>query len=167
MTAGKNSHCGYCGARFDLDAPFPRRCGECANSTYQNPLPVSVVLVPVGGEGLLLVRRAIPPCAGALALPGGFIGVGESWQEAGAREVGEETGVHVDPAEIRLFDTCSAPDGTLLIFGIAETPREEMDLPAFVPNHETSEIVIARAPLELAFALHTQTAERFWRERAR
>src|SRR6476659_9743246 len=51
--------------------------------SWANPLPVSVVLVPVDG-GLLLVRRAIPP-VGQLALPGGYINLGESWEEAGAR----------------------------------------------------------------------------------
>lgn len=167
MITGKNSHCSYCGEPFaDADGPWPRQCSRCDNRSYLNPLPVSVVLLPVGGDGLLLIRRAIPPREGMLALPGGFIGVGESWQEAGAREVREETGIVIDPAQIRLFDARSAPDGTVLIFGIAEPGLFEAHLPAFVPNHETSEMVIARGPVELAFPLHTETAERFWRERA-
>ncbi len=166
MTTRKNSHCSYCGEPF-ADAPWPRQCSRCGNRSYLNPLPVSVVLLPVGDDGLLLIRRAIAPREGMLALPGGFIGVGESWQEAGAREVREETGITVDAAAVRLFDVRSAPDGTVLIFGIAEPVRAEADLPEFVANHETSEMVVAREPVELAFPLHTQTAERFWRERAR
>lgn len=166
MPAEKNSHCSYCGEPF-ADATWPRQCSRCGNRSYLNPLPVSVILLPVGDNGLLLIRRSIPPQEGALALPGGFIGVGESWQEAGAREVREETGIALDPAEVRLFDVRSAPDGTVLIFGIAEPGRIEADLPVFVANHETSEMLIAREPMELAFPLHTQVAERFWRERTR
>ncbi|MBC8076948.1 MAG: NUDIX hydrolase, partial [Chloroflexales bacterium] len=67
--AQKNAHCSYCGAPFAAAAPWPRRCAACGNTSYLNPLPVAVVLVPVGG-GVLLVRRAIPPQQGTLALPG-------------------------------------------------------------------------------------------------
>ena len=79
----KNSHCSYCGARFAEDGPWPRRCAACANVSYLNPLPVAVLLQPVD-DGLLVIRRAIAP-VGRLALPGGFIDVGESWQAAAAR----------------------------------------------------------------------------------
>jgi 8-oxo-dGTP pyrophosphatase MutT (NUDIX family) len=40
-----------------------------------------------------VVRRAIPPARDTLALPGGFIDYGESWQNAAARELREETGI--------------------------------------------------------------------------
>jgi ADP-ribose pyrophosphatase YjhB (NUDIX family) len=122
--------------------------------TWVNPLPVSVVLLPVD-DGLLLVRRAIPPI-GVLAFPGGYINLGESWEEAGARELFEETGITIDPGELTHFQTRSAPrpDTLLIVFGLAR-PRRAAELPAFVPNEEVSELVIGRAPAELAFNLHT------------
>ena len=160
----KNSHCSYCGAPFRVEQRetlLPRRCGSCDNVTYFNPLPVAVVLVPVD-DGLLLVRRAIPPQIGRLALPGGFIDMGETWQQAGAREVGEETGLTLDPDELRLYATLSAEEqGMLLVFGLAQQ-RGRNDLPDFIPNSETSEIVVASSPVELAFPLHNQVAQRFW-----
>ena len=61
-----------------------------------------------GGWGLLVVRRGITPGLGELALPGGYIGMGETWQEAGAREVWEETGLRLDPAEIEDFTALTA-----------------------------------------------------------
>jgi ADP-ribose pyrophosphatase YjhB (NUDIX family) len=130
----KDSHCSYCGHTFSADQPWPRRCGQCGSTSYRNPLPVAVVLVPVG-DGLLVVRRSIPPQQGELALPGGFITTGESWQEAGAREVSEETGLTIDPADVHLFDVHSAPDGTVLIFGLV-LPRTAEEMPPFAPNSE-------------------------------
>ena len=158
----KNSHCSYCGTVFPKDAPWPRRCAHCRNVTYSNPLPVSVVLLPVDGDGLL-VRRTQEPSAGKWSLPGGFIETGESWQAAGARELFEETGYTIDPASVRLFDTVSAPGGTLLTFGLA-LPQSSEALPKFRPSNETSESMIAQEPMELAFSTHTETLARYWKE---
>ncbi len=62
--------------------------------SFLNPLPVAVMLVPAAG-GLVVIRRGIEPAKGLLALPGGYINLGESWQQAAARELFEETGIRV------------------------------------------------------------------------
>ena len=163
VTYHKNSHCSYCGTPFAADASYPRRCVQCGKTTYSNPLPVSVVLLPIDDCGLLLVKRVQEPAAGKWGLPGGFIETGETWQEAGAREVFEETGFSVDPATIQLFDTRSAPDDTLLIFGLAPAQSSTI-LPSFKPSSETSAVMTAEGPRELAFSTHTETANRYWKE---
>ncbi|HEX2914584.1 MAG TPA: NUDIX domain-containing protein [Chloroflexia bacterium] len=159
----KNSHCSYCGTPFAEEQPWPRRCAFCGNTTYRNPLPVAVLLLPVD-EGLLVVRRTINPGKGMLGLPGGFINLGESWQAAAARELFEETGITVDPGEVREFRVHSAPDGTLLVFGLA-LPRSETDLPPFVPSDEASERVILTAPAPLAFSTHTQVVQEYFEQK--
>ena len=85
----RNSHCSFCGERFAPDSLWPRECAGCGNKSYQNPLPVVVVLVPAG-EGIVGVRRNIEPREGTVTLPGGFLDLGESWQEGGRREVLED-----------------------------------------------------------------------------
>ena len=163
--AKKNTHCSYCGAKFGEDQAWPRTCSVCQATSYLNPLPVAVVLLPVE-DGLLTIRRGIPPHVGELALPGGYVNLGESWQEAGARELFEETGITVDPAGIHTFTVRSAPDGTVLIFGQAEAVASAAALPAFKGTEETTERVILRAPAPLAFPLHTQAADAWFQRRS-
>jgi NADH pyrophosphatase NudC (nudix superfamily) len=100
MSYQKNSHCSYCGNAFAADQPWPRRCAQCGNMTFRNPLPVAVVIQPVD-DGVLTVRRTIQPRSGWLALPGGYIEFGESWQAAGARELWEEAGIEIGSSSLR------------------------------------------------------------------
>jgi 8-oxo-dGTP pyrophosphatase MutT (NUDIX family) len=154
------AHCTFCGARFPPGRPWPRRCGACGETSYLNPKPVAVAVQPVGA-GLLVVRRGIPPARDLLALPGGYIDVGETWQEAAVRELAEETGFRADPAAVRLFDTVSAPDGTLLVFGLLPGIAE---LPELVANEETLGLEVLSGPGQLGFDLHTQVADRWFAE---
>lgn len=161
-TYKRNSHCSFCGTALPISPSFPKKCSHCENTTYLNPLPVAVALVPVDG-GLLVVRRNIEPKKGMLALPGGFIDIGESWQAAAVREVYEETGMQLDTATVSLFDTLSAPDGTVLVFGLF-APATPLKLPSFEANHETQEICVIQADVaELAFPLHTIVMKKYFK----
>jgi ADP-ribose pyrophosphatase YjhB (NUDIX family) len=154
----KDTFCSFCGTRQDTER-YPKQCPACRSVTYLNPLPVAVVLLPVD-DGLLVIRRNIPPVIGRLALPGGFIEVGETWQTAARRELFEETGVEITSDEIKLFDVKSAPDGTVLIFGLAQKrTRSEIK---FTENDETQEVIFIDRPVELAFPLHTEVVRDFF-----
>jgi ADP-ribose pyrophosphatase YjhB (NUDIX family) len=160
----RNSHCSFCGQPFPAGAGWPRTCARCGQISYRNPVPVTVVLIPVEAEppGVLVVRRAIEPGRGRWALPGGFVNVGETWQAAGVREVLEETGLVLDPAELRVYAVHSTPRpaDNVLIFALAR-PRAAADLPPFTPNEEVSELAVLQTPQELAFSLHTQVLESY------
>jgi ADP-ribose pyrophosphatase YjhB (NUDIX family) len=167
MTARKkHAHCCYCGAPFAEGAAWPRRCTRCGSVSYLNPIPVGVVLLPVD-DGVLCVRRTIEPRKGELALPGGFLDAGETWQEGCARELLEETGVVIRPADVSLFAAHSVPrEGLLLLFGVTAA-RRSADLSAFVANEEASEMVVVPGPVELAFPLHTLVLKDFFDRRRR
>ncbi|NWJ48200.1 MAG: NUDIX domain-containing protein [Chloroflexi bacterium] len=156
----KNSYCSWCGAKFEDALPFPRKCAVCGHATFLNPIPVAVTLLPID-SGLLVVRRGIEPKKGLWALPGGFIDLGESWQQAAARELLEETGVTVDSAELENFKVLSAPDGTVLIFALAKL-RTLADLPPFRLSAESTEIKILEKPEPLAFSLHEQVMNEYF-----
>ena len=155
------AHCTFCGARFTPGRRWPRRCGACGETSYLNPKPVAVVLQPVG-DGLLVIRRGIPPAGDRLALPGGYIDNGETWEAAAVRELSEETGLTAEESAVRLYDTISAPDGTLLVFGLLPPISS---LPEFVPNSETLGWAVLSEPTPLGFDLHTRVADRWFRSR--
>ncbi|MET7338728.1 NUDIX domain-containing protein [Nonomuraea sp. NPDC005650] len=158
--ATRNSHCSYCGTPYLPDQDWPRTCTACGNTSYLNPLPVAVMVLPVD-ESLLVIRRDIEPHRGGLALPGGFIDMGESWQRAAARELREETGIAVEAGDVRLFDVLSAPDGTVLIFALG--PRtSSADLPPVTATAETTEWLLIDRPQELAFPLHTRIVTKYF-----
>jgi ADP-ribose pyrophosphatase YjhB (NUDIX family) len=158
----KDFHCSFCGNRFEHDAPWPRRCLACGNSTYRNPLPVAVVLLPMEG-GVVVIRRNTEPRKGTLTLPGGYIDYGESWQEGAQRELLEETGIEIDRNDLSLYDVQNGLDHTLVIVGLAR----EIPLNRLKPftSKETQEVTIIDRPIELGFPLHTEVVKRFFTEK--
>jgi hypothetical protein len=69
--------------------------------------------------------------------------------------------VRADEGDVRLFDTVSAPDGTLLVFGLLPAVTGAA-LPASAPTAETSGWEVIDGPAELAFDLHSRMVERYF-----
>ena len=61
---------------------------------------VGVGAVIVNDGRVLLVQRGTEPALGRWSIPGGLIEVGEALTAAVVREVGEETGLEVEPVEL-------------------------------------------------------------------
>lgn len=94
--------CTQCGAAH-LRASSAQEfiCPSCGFRHFINPIAaVAVILANADGE-VLLIRRARDPGRGLLGLPGGFVDVGETAEEALRREIEEE--VHLRVSELTYF----------------------------------------------------------------
>lgn len=170
----RDTYCSHCGASFGGVTTYPRTCAKCGTTLWANPIPVSVVLVPVkkgGAEGLLCARRSIEPKKGLLALTGGFLEEHETWQQGGAREVREETQVLVEPASLTAFwFTSTQPKpNRVLLFSLAPALEAATALRPFQPPNETSERGLVFGPEGLdalfAFDLHVEAMRRYFSSR--
>jgi len=89
--------CPYCGSPLERRRTHEGRerayCPRCERWIYENPVPAVAALVYRPGQGVLLVRRGVPPKEGEWALPSGFLELDESPEEAVLRELAEETGL--------------------------------------------------------------------------
>ncbi len=71
-------------------------------------LTVDAVILINNKKDLVLIHRKNPPFQGELALPGGFVDIGETVEEACIREVYEETNINVKL--VKLIGVFSEPN---------------------------------------------------------
>ena len=101
---------------------------------YKNPVPAVDLIIEIEGKGLVLIERLNPPPG--WALPGGFVEVGESLEQAAVREAKEETCLDVEL--LGQFHTYSDPNrdprmhciSTVFVARATGTPRAEDDAKA-------------------------------------
>jgi len=90
------NHCPICGNTLieadDGQSPRPH-CPPCGRFYYSNPAPAACCFLTNDAGELMMVQRAIEPRKGLWTLPGGFVELGETTEEAALRELHEETGL--------------------------------------------------------------------------
>ncbi|MDK2825807.1 MAG: 8-oxo-dGTP diphosphatase [Methanolobus sp.] len=72
-----------------------------------NTPKLTVDAVIIFNEKIVLIQRKNPPFQGKFALPGGFVDIGETTEEAVVREVLEETGLTIEI--VKLLGVYSEP----------------------------------------------------------
>jgi 8-oxo-dGTP diphosphatase len=140
-------------------------CPACGYVHYRNPVPAAGVIL-TRDAGVLLVKRAYAPRAGAWCLPAGFMEYGETPEHCAVRELREETGI-----EARLT-------GLLGVYAGMDDPRVRAVLILYTAERVGGRLApgddavaakfhpLGRLPKAIAFAAHRHALEEFRRANA-
>ncbi|WP_029904785.1 NUDIX domain-containing protein [Prevotella sp. 10(H)] len=89
--------CPKCGSDRFVENNFKsKKCEDCGFVYYFNSCSSTIAIIINDNKELLVATRAHEPVKGTLDLPGGFVDMEETGEEAVAREVLEETGLKVE-----------------------------------------------------------------------
>lgn len=93
-------YCPVCGSEHFVENNFKsKKCELCGFVYYFNSSAATAIFITNRVGELLVVRRAKEPAKGSFDLPGGFVDMYETAEEAIIREVKEETGLQVSAPE--------------------------------------------------------------------
>lgn len=179
MKMEPHSHCHQCGTpyvREYAEQEWPKRCPNCSNLQFVNPIPIGVLLQTVtDGEriGILTPVRGHAPMIDHPGGTGGFQEItDQSSEHAGAREKWEEVGRSLghemdDPDDLELL--CSRATGPFipgrrqnLVFSVNPKPVAISAYDAFIPDAETKAIHVSWKPEVLAFPSHTYALAKYF-----
>jgi 8-oxo-dGTP diphosphatase len=132
-------YCPRCGAEATVSYPRSIHCPTCGYGAYYNPKPVACAIPATQHDELILMRRGFQPQRGQWSMPGGFVDLGETVEQAAIREVHEEMDLEI---EIRhLVGVYSrAEDRTVVVvyaataLGTPSLTEEALEIQAFAPT---------------------------------
>jgi len=112
------SQCGQKNVYEFIDGSHRYHCIKCKSIHYENPKPTATIIC-TQGNSILLAKRALQPAKGEWGLPGGFMELNETLEEAAQRELKEETNLIGEVVQI--ISTCSHYGtifGDILLIGV-------------------------------------------------
>jgi ADP-ribose pyrophosphatase YjhB (NUDIX family) len=131
--------CPRCAAEADVRYPRSIVCPSCGYGAYYNPKPVACA-IPEDPDGrIILMRRATEPSRGRWTMPGGFVDLGESVEDAAVRECGEELAIAIELGSL-VGVYSRAQDRIVVVVYAARTLEapstsdEALEVRAFVPS---------------------------------
>ena len=102
MTQGLNPaledvrFCPRCGNEATVRYPRSMTCDQCGYGAFYNPKPVACAITTNQDNEILLLKRGFEPNRGKWSMPGGFVDLGESVEEAAIRETREEMNLEIE-----------------------------------------------------------------------
>lgn len=98
--------------------PLPT-CPACGWIAFRDPKVVAVAVLEDGAGAVWLIRRAIEPCVGEWALPGGYVDWDEHPRDAAVRECREEIGCAVSLERLVTVEHAAFAAGGVVVVGYA------------------------------------------------
>ena len=98
MTTSGEKFCVACGSKLEIKEVEGKQrpvCVQCRKVVYHDPKIAATCVLQRDGK-VLMIRRDTPIGRGLWSMPGGYVDRGEVVEEGAAREVLEETGLHVE-----------------------------------------------------------------------
>ena len=137
----------------DVEGRSLPACPACEYIAFRDPKVVAVALLVEDG-GIWLIRRAIEPCVGEWALPGGYVDWDEHPRVAAVRECREEIGCEVEVDRLVGVQHAAFAGGGVVVIGdagsiVSGTPHaghEVLEVGRFAPGDTP----------ELAFETHRE-----------
>jgi ADP-ribose pyrophosphatase YjhB (NUDIX family) len=133
------SFCPRCGRGANVAFPRSINCPHCGYGAYYNPKPVACAIPATEDGAVILMRRGFQPQRGRWSMPGGFVDLGESVEDAARREVQEELSLAVEIG--RLVGVYSrGQDRTVVVvyaataLGTPARTEEALEVRAFPPT---------------------------------
>jgi len=130
-------HCGQLTTTRQVEDRTRSYCENCRVLLYENPIP-SVAIVAINqANQILLVRRNAEPGIGKWCLPGGFIEIGETPEQAIIRELKEEVGISLKkPSFLGVGSHLNGYYGDVIIIGFSADVEDQVEI---VPGDDVSE----------------------------
>ena len=89
-------YCPRCGSKqFEINGERSRHCSNCDLTYYANASASTAAFITNSKGDVLLTTRAFNPAKGMLDLPGGFVDLNETAEEAIIREIKEELNIDI------------------------------------------------------------------------
>ena len=131
--------CPRCGNAATVAFPRSITCATCGYGAFYNPKPVACTIPATAGDEVILLRRGFEPSRGRWSMPGGFVDLGESVEDAAIRETKEE--LNLDIALTGLVGVYSRSTDRIVVVvyaaraeGTPTRTEEALEVQAFRPT---------------------------------
>jgi ADP-ribose pyrophosphatase YjhB (NUDIX family) len=132
-------YCPRCGNDAQVDFPRSIRCAHCGYGAFYNPKPVACAIPATQDGDVILMRRAFPPHEGRWSMPGGFVDLGESVEDAVRREAREELNLDIEVQRLIGVYSHAADRHVVVVYAARarnhpSISEEALEVAAFAPN---------------------------------
>ena len=131
--------CPRCGSQPQVTYPRSITCPSCGYGAFYNPKPVACAITANQDNEIILLKRGFEPNRGRWSMPGGFVDLGESVEDAAIRETREETNLDIEIVNLVGVYSRSTDRIVVVVYaarteGTPSRTEEALDVHAFRPT---------------------------------